>query len=229
MANDGPVDEPHPGVDGVHAQALPGQVEERGRDDDVDRHPRIGAQQHHRALGHERRAGNGVGDVPRSPPTDLRRGHDLLDDGGVDVVEGVRIARRDGRGPRRARWRRRRPPPPTGWRAVRTRQRAAPRSASRVAGGHELGTGGAEPHHRHPRAAGLARGADGPTAARQPADWPTEPRMDEPDDDWSTEGLSTKAGLGGGRGGHAVAGAPRPVAGIELDPGAAHRRVRARR
>ena len=60
----GPVDDADPDVDGIHAEAVPGQVEERGGGDDVDRHPGIGPQQHDGALGHERRAGHGVGDVP---------------------------------------------------------------------------------------------------------------------------------------------------------------------
>ena len=146
----GSVDEPHPDVHGVNGQAVPGQVEERRSHDDLDRDPRIGAQEHHRALGHERRTGNCVGDVPRPRPGTCRR-HDLFDDGGVDVVEAVRLVvetvedvegpggdvpDRDGRG--------------MVGRAQETPGRAA--QGVECAGGNELGTGGAEPHDDHARA-----------------------------------------------------------------------------
>ncbi len=78
-----PVDQADSGGQGIHSQAGPGQVEERQGGHQLDLDPLVGDQQGHAALGHQRRAGDGVEHL-----TVLAgRLHQALDDGGVDLVE----------------------------------------------------------------------------------------------------------------------------------------------
>ena len=68
----------------VDAQRGPGQIEERERGDERDVDPFVGAQELHRALGHAGRPRHRIDDGTRGG-----RGHQLLDDRGVHLLEGV--------------------------------------------------------------------------------------------------------------------------------------------
>ena len=128
---------------GVEAQAGPGQVEERQRGDDVHLHSVVGPQQHHGPLRHEGRPGHGVGDGASFPGCRLFLGccHELVDDGGVHLVERVRglveVVEAAGRTERRR-----------GGMARRAQvDPSRPRHRLHHAGAEQLRTGGPEAHH----------------------------------------------------------------------------------
>ena len=81
------VDQPHAGLDRVDPEPGPHEVEERHRRQHGDGDPGVVEQHSHRALQHERRAGNRVQHVAVLDGS----GHELFCDRGVDVLEPLRL------------------------------------------------------------------------------------------------------------------------------------------
>ncbi len=79
------VDELHPRLDGIDAEARPRDVEERHRRQDLDVDAVVAKERLHAALEHHGRSRHGVEDLS----VDLRGADELLDDRAVDVVEAV--------------------------------------------------------------------------------------------------------------------------------------------
>ena len=148
----GAVDQADAGRQGINAEAVPDQIQERRCMHHLDLHSAVGPQQLDRALGNEGRARYRIGDVPAAWCDDFGGRHQIVHDRRVDLLEAlarfvvmVEAFDRD-------------------WRARSDRfdrrvalgadkEASGARHGGQSGGGDKLRTRWAEADHDHPRAA----------------------------------------------------------------------------